>query len=68
MLFKSIENILCFRRFKLILFLNKKIKIILYFNLGVLRMENVDEDKSNDWVAILLKAYEERYGKIDLGE
>jgi len=45
-----------------------KSKIILYFNLGVLRMENIDEDKSNDWVAILLKAYEERYGKIDLGE
>ena len=27
-------------------------------------MENVDEDKSNDWVDLLLKAYEEKYGKI----
>ena len=31
-------------------------------------MENKNEEKENDWVSILIKAYEERYGKIELEE
>ena len=35
---------------------------------GVSGMENPDEEKADDWIALLLKAYEDKYGKIELKE